>query len=568
MNWNRYPLLKLLIPFVLGILFVSSCDFNSDNLLKIIIILSVSLLCSFCLRLSGNATLHLLSLFLLCASAFFWGAISTSVALSPPRLPETQKVVEKSRFFTAQILEKPTQKEKSVKVVANLLTDSSGNTVNLKAVLYLQKCQASQNLKLGDLLCFNAQLKPIAPPNNPNSFDNQQYLKRKNIYFTSYVPSSNWFFLSETNAHPLRRLAGHVQQYFSKVFSDNGLEGNEYAIITAVLLGNSETMTSELRSSFASAGVSHILCVSGMHVGIIFMIINFLLKPLDYSRRAQWLKALLLVLAIWSYALITGLSPSVKRAATMFTFVIVGGLLRRPVNVFHSLFASLFILLVINPLLLFEVGFQMSYLAVFGIVIIQPIIKNIYQPRTRVGNYFWELAAVSIAAQLSTFPLSIYYFGQFPNYFLLANLSVIALSFIIVVSGVILLAISWLPLISSLVGKLLSSEIKLLNGIVVGIDSLPGAVTENISVSPFQVFLLYTMVFTVFLCWVKKTPLSRYLALCSLLFYGFTLVYARLQESKIQEITFYAMDKMSAVGFNNHGVGIVFMDSLDRKSVV
>ena len=166
---------------------------------------------------------------------------------------------------------------------------------------------------------------------------------------------------------------------------------------------------------------------------------------------------------VWLYAHITGLAPSVTRSATMFTFVAVGQLLQRNTNVFHSLFASAFILLVVNPLLIFEVGFQLSYLAVAGIVLFQPKLAAVYRCRTRIGRYFWELLTVSVAAQLGTSPVSIYYFAQFPNYFMLSNLSVIALSFAVIITGVVLLPVSFIPLIPKYLTWILTMEIKAMN---------------------------------------------------------------------------------------------------------
>ena len=386
-------------------------------------------------------------------------------------------------------------------------------------------------------------------------------MRRKSIFFTAYANDNQWHYLSHRTIHPLRTAAAKVQQHFSALFAQNGLQGDEDSIITAVLLGNDDTMEPELKAHFASAGVSHILCVSGMHVGIIFMIINFLLKPLDAFPRLRILKAVLLILVIWTYAHITGLAPSVRRAATMFTFVTIGSLLRRPVTIYHSLFASMFILLLINPLLFFEIGFQMSYLAVFGIVILQPPLTRLLTPKYKVINYFWELATVSVAAQLATFPLSLFYFGQFPNYFLLANLSVISLSFAIVMTGIVLLALSWLPPLSHLIGLLLTYEIRLLNTIVTGIESLPGSVTENIAVNLTQMLLIYGIIFSIFVYFKQQKFFYKYLILSMVLLLSVSKFAEKIISKNQHEMTFYSMEKMTAVECNFGTRGVLLLDS-------
>jgi len=315
----------------------------------------------------------------------------------------------------------------------------------------------------------------------------------------------------------IKEKAIQVQHYFSEALAEAGISGSEYSIINAILLGNKESLDTELRAYYNAVGVGHILCVSGLHVGVIFLILNFLLHPLDYSKKSRLFKALILLFFIWIYACITGLSPSVTRAATMFSFVTFGNLLHRHTNIFHSLFTSLFILLIINPLWLFNLGFQLSYAAVFGIVIFQQKLVALWTPKNKVLTYLWNLITVSVAAQLATFPLSVYTFGMFPNYFLLGNLSVVTLSFVIVVSGVLLLVVSFVPYLSTWVAQLLTFEIKLMNILTQSIRKMPGSVTENISISWVQMLLIYLCIIFFFLLLQQQKKRYYWLGLTSIL---------------------------------------------------
>ena len=515
MFFQNYPILRLLIPFALGIgmAYWSPLDLSFP---LIFLLMSICWFVSLWFQHKKTLSSTLFSGIILQFLFLFAGFHLTCIHFRNNEASFCQNIFEKNRNFVAKIIEPPVQKAKSVKVVAIIEQTTDGKNIKKKAVLYFGKDSLRQP-SYGDVVLVCIKLKEIENFKTSNDFDYKKYMQRKGIFYTAYVPVSGWQKIGRFNANPFKDKAYQIQHYFSRTFADAGMSGDEYSIITAILLGNNETMEPELKASYASAGVSHILCVSGMHVGVIFMILNFLLQPLDYAKSLRLLKALLLMLFIWIYACITGLSPSVTRAATMFSFVTIGEILRRNTNIFHSLFASLFILLIINPLLLFETGFQLSYAAVFGIVIFQRKFVELWEPKRKIINYFWNLITVSVAAQLSTFPLSVYTFGQFPNYFLLANLSVITLSFLVVVSGVCLLAVSFIPHISCLLAKLLTLEIKLMNFLIQSIEKLPGAVTENIHISWVQMLLIYLCIIAFYLLFQQKKKVYYWIVLSSIL---------------------------------------------------
>lgn len=514
MFFQNYPILRLLIPFALGIgvAYWTPLELSRSATL---LLMSTCWLVALLLQHKKTLTTTLLSGIFLQIMFILAGFCLTCIHFRNDKVVCFKKIFEEKQTFVAKIIDHPVPKAKSFKVLAIIAQSTDGQAINQKAVLYFAK-DSLHPPDYGDVVIIRSKIAEIENYKDPSAFDYKKYMQRKGIFFSGYVPKNRWQQISRFKVNPIRNKAYQIQHYFSQIFADAGMSGDEYSIITAILLGNNETMEAELKASYASAGVSHILCVSGMHVGVIFMILNFLLQPLDYSKTLRLLKAILLMLFIWVYACITGLSPSVTRAATMFSFVTIGGMLRRNTNIFHSLFASLFILLIINPLLIFETGFQLSYTAVFGIVIFQQKFVELWEPKNKIINYFWNLITVSVAAQLATFPLSIYTFGQFPNYFLLANLSVITLSFVVVVSGVGLLAVSFIPFISSLLAKLLTLEIRLMNFLIQSIEKLPGAVTDNIHITWVQMLLIYLCIIFFYLLFQKKKKIYYWLGLASL----------------------------------------------------
>lgn len=560
MKASSYPALRGLLPYIFGIFLAEFSSFTFDNGLIYIVLSIIIIVLLLCFASVFFRTFSTFSKCLLPFLFFFVGFLNVGVKKMSFGEIESQKVASFSGKYVARITDFPVKKEKTVKVIAKI-ENPEWSCALPSAVLYLEKDSLAAHLSLNDVILVDGDFQKIAPAQNPFGFDYHSYMARKGVYYTSYIPSYNWTLLVRNQSVTIMSIAHQVQTKFSDLFSQYGLQGDEYSIITAILLGNDDTMDPQIKSNYAAAGVSHILCVSGMHVGIIFMILNFLLKPLDYSRRLSVAKSVLLLLAIWSYACITGLSPSVKRAATMFTFVTLGSLLHRHTTIYHSLFASLFILLLINPLLIFEIGFEMSYLAVFGIVIFQSRLASVYSPKTKIGTYFWGLVSVSIAAQLATFPLSIYYFGLFPNYFLLANMSVISLSFVVVVTGVALLAVSFVPPLATAVGWLLSREIKLMNWLIMSIATLPFSTTDQIPINFIQVLLLYAIIFVALFFLIKKRTVLKYSLMSLIIIFLSSILFHKYQTGNRQQITFYHIEKMSVVGVNQGGKGMLLLDS-------
>lgn len=559
MKIENYPIVKVLLPFLIGILVAYFGNF-SDKTCHIleystIVMLAMTYLFSFIKSYKWRA----LPTTMMSTAFVFVGIFLTNKHFHSSL---SEKMVYENQNWVIRIAEEPTMKEKSLKVFAETIQTTNNQYIKTKILLYLQPSTAARELHYGDMLLVHTNLSRIEPPHNIDAFDNQLYMQRRGIYYSGFVRNGAWQYFGNKPANQLKCFAQMIRQRLTNRYISAGMSGDELDIVKAILLGDDDTLDPELKASYSSAGVSHILCVSGMHVGVIFMIINFLLKPLDLFRGSKIVKSIIIILLIWLYAHITGLAPSVTRSATMFSFVAIGQLLQRNTNVFHSLFASMLILLVINPLLLFEVGFQLSYLAVAGIVLFQPKLAAIYHCKTRIGNYFWELLTVSVAAQLGTSPLSIYYFAKFPNYFILSNLSVIALSFVVILTGVALLPFSLLPFAARYLSALLSLEIKLMNKIITFVENLPGSVTDNLDYRLPQVFLLYGVL--LFVCLWLYHKHRKFFWSASICLTLFCVSFSIKKWTICKETHHFAFHirKSSALEFTYHGESILFADSI------
>src|SRR5690606_24095560 len=237
-------------------------------------------------------------------------------------------------------------------------------------------------------------------------------------------------------------------------------------IINALLLGQRQDIPEEVYNNYTSAGAIHILAVSGLHVGIILLLINFILNPLENLKNGQFIKLILILLLLWSFAIIAGLSASVVRAVTMFSFVAYAMHIKRATNIYNILAISMFFLLLFKPSFLFDVGFQLSYIAVFAIVWIQPVLYKWWTPKLRPVNNLWQLFTVTIAAQIGVIPLSLYYFHQFPGLFFVSNLVIIPFLGIILGLGLLVIILALLNILPDLIADFYGSMISTMNNFI------------------------------------------------------------------------------------------------------
>lgn len=381
-----------------------------------------------------------------------------------------------------------------------------------KTVLYFQKDSAVQNLQIGDFILAKIKLQQVKNAGNPHEFDYAFYLQTQHVLYTAYLDGLSWKKYQKSQRFSILSQSVKWRRKLLQIYKQNGIEGDSFDILAALTLGDKSTLEPELKKAWANAGAMHVLAVSGLHVGIIYLVMNFLLQFLNKKKWGRFLKGILLLLVLWMYALLTGMSPSVMRASCMFSFIVIGSILNRRGIVINSLLASAAFLLIIDPYLLFTVGFQFSYLAVLGIVIIQPHLSKLLHVPNKVLNYFWQLTTVGFAAQLATFPLSVYYFNQFPTYFLLSGYVVISMAGILIYLSAFLLLFSPFSFVAGLLGKVLQFLVDVMNDSIHWIQNLPNAKVYPLVVDQYQVLLFYLIVISLlFLCIGRQKRAIYYL---------------------------------------------------------
>jgi len=363
-----------------------------------------------------------------------------------------------------------------------------------RAIIYFKKDSLSKKLEVGDRCMASMVLEHIKGPSNPGAFDYAQYISRSDIYFSAYLPTQKWRIQQKEEGFNILRVLNSFKKEIEKSMTEVGVTKEAHSVISALTLGDKQELNPELKMAYSKAGVLHILAVSGLHVGIFYLVINFLLGFLDKFKKGKYIKALGVILFLWGYAMLTGMSPSVIRAATMFSFVIVGSALSKHTNIYNTLCVSAFFLLLFQPNLLFNVGFLLSYTAVFGIVYLYPLIYNLWKVPNWALDKVWVLASVSLAAQIATFPLSLHFFHQFPNYFLLANLVVVPLATGIIYLALVLFAILPFEILSKPMAVVVSYLVEMLNSFVGWIEGLPFSVTDGIDIGKGEVVVIYLLI--------------------------------------------------------------------------
>ena len=392
---------------------------------------------------------------------------------------------------------------------------------------------ASKLLTVDQELVVRSHVYDIKPIVNPHQFDFKKYMERNGVYHSLRLSDENFVTLP----NPSRTLIGYAQEIRSDIIQKLKKENfgtEQLSIIQALLLGERASISEETYSNYVDAGAVHILAVSGLHVGILLLLIQFLLKPLNNIPHGKKISLLLTVLFLWAFAFIAGLSPSIIRACAMFTFVAYAMYLNRPSNSFNILALSIFfILLVINPNLLFQVGFQMSYAAVFAIVWMYPLLQRWWYPKNKIVRYLWQLLSVSIAAQLGVLPISLFYFHQFPGLFFIANLLIVPFLGVILGMGICIIFLSLLDIVPSQLISVYNGIIGLMNRIVGWIADQEAFVFKSISYDSVQLLLGYLLIGSLIYAF-SKTNYKRLM-----FFLGFLLIfqgYSMYQEYKSDQI--------------------------------
>ncbi|HEX8270776.1 MAG TPA: ComEC/Rec2 family competence protein [Flavobacterium sp.] len=383
-----------------------------------------------------------------------------------------------------------------------------------KLLVNIKKTLFNKELPVGSVLLINSRISTHKPPSNPHQFDYGKYLMNKSVYAQLYAGRED-IVISANSEKDIWYYSDLLRRRILTNVRKSNFQERELHVLAALILGQQQDIDPEIIKNYQYAGAVHILSVSGLHVGFILLFINLVLKYVPNSKWSSYVKLFTALLCLWSFAVIAGLSPSVVRSVTMFSFVAIGMHLRRSTNIFHTLLVSILLILLVQPSFLFDVGFQLSYVALFFILWLQPLLHRIWQPKHKITNYFWEILTVSFAAQLGTLPLSLYYFHQFPGLFFISNLIIIPFLTIIMALGVLVVVVAAFNYAPSFLSDPLEYCISVLNRIIAYIAGFDDFVVKDIPFNSPMMILLYLLLIATVL-WVRKPTVNKAMAALSL----------------------------------------------------
>ena len=378
------------------------------------------------------------------------------------------------------------------KYIIDILKVDDTQTVG-KSILNIKKDSLQLPLKVDAIFITRTTFKGLGYPLNPHQFNYKNYLEKKYIYHQISLNNSE-LFPTKYHAHTLFGYANTIRSYINLQLESYHFKPDELAVINALLLGQRQDLSEAIYNDYRNAGAIHILAISGLHIGVILMLLNWVLHPMERIKHGKIQKTLLILIILWSFAVIAGLSASITRAVTMFSIVACAMNLKRPTNIYNTLAISIFLILLFKPLYIFDVGFQLSYMAVFAIVTIDPMLYKLWQPKNKLIDLYWHTITVSVAAQFGIAPLLLYYFHQFAGLFLLSNLIIIPFLGIILGFGIGIILMASLHILPQFLAYIFGYIISGMNFIIHFISKQDRLIFDDIPFSIWHVLASYLFI--------------------------------------------------------------------------
>ena len=568
--WNYIPLFRYLIPFILGIIICLNFQFSqlwlnylfyASALIFTTLQLYPKTAASFSLQPFYGILLHL--------TLFLAGIVLVIHDTPIYRDNYFYHQADSTSLFQCRITQPPEITTKNIRlyvdVTAHLNNNKQTPTIG-KSILYIPLDSTNQHqLVYGDIIVVKNVFRQPDPPKNPHAFNYQTYLYNQKIYYTAFLKQHEYQFTGINKAQPIWQFIFRIKANFIHNLETHLHDPDALAVAQTLIIGQKSVLDEEVKQAYANTGTMHILAVSGLHVGILFIILEVLFKPFSFFQKKQskaaLIKTILILIIIWMYTCLSGLSASVNRSAVMFTFLAIGKTYERQTNTFNILFLSMLILLIDDPYQITQVGFQLSYIAVGGIVFFQPIITKLWYPKNKLLQYIWGMTSVSLAAQLATSPISFFYFHQFPNYFLLSNIVAIPVSFVVLVLGLAFFAMGTIPFIGNWIAFLLEWSLRIMNFTIIKIEQLPHALTTGLYLETPETIICYVALIYLgaFLVLKEKRYLFKALISCVLIS-GF-ITSRKITNNQSAHFTFYSVKNQSAILFKNGENALMWSDT-------
>ncbi|TAL64614.1 MAG: ComEC family competence protein [Bacteroidetes bacterium] len=552
---KEIPFLRIGVPLCAGI--ISGLYFKPDTTILVIVVIAI--VSGFAVSLFYNKSqFNLIFGYSLTISLF-----TTGLFLYTKEKDSISALTSEETIFACTLSDYPAEKENSYMLTVKLnrkITMDRAEQVKGSMIIYNRKDSSITSLVPGDLLLIKCKPVEIENKGNPYEFDYKFYMENQGIRYYAFTSRRDIIKHIVPGHRKLIHKALIIREKIISMYRERGITGERLALVAAITLGQKNMLDPEQKQNFIRAGVMHIMAVSGLHAIILSLFVFNLLYFL--KRRFNIIRILITILILWSFAFVTGLTPSVLRATLMFTFLQAGTLMKREVNGINSILASAFVLILIRPSVIFDAGFLLSYSAVIYIISFYYDFYQKLQFNNWLTDKIWQSAVVTIIAQAGTLPLTIMLFNRFPTYFILTNVIIVPLSNLLIVTGCLVPLLFPVLFLSKILALFLNYLTGLTEMLTARAASLPWSNIENIGMTTIDCILLTGVIF-LFCYWLlKKQSISIFYPLLFLLFFILTGTITEISSRTTNEIIVYNAPGSQVIGIKTGKILNIYSDTL------
>lgn len=563
-----FPLAKITISFLLGII-VSYYTSPSILTAEIFLIFSITIFCTLYFFAAKRKKLNIIFGINTSIVSFFIGIITLQLqtdSYQESNYINSKTVFEKPQLITFTLREKLKSNDFNDRYVA-IINQIEGKVYTGRIIVNIQKDSSKNKVILGNIIRVKTVLQSNTSSKNPNQFDYAKYLSNKQIYGQVYCRKSEIVI----NKNPKKDIWYYSGRLHSRII--NNLENahfnkDEMNVALALILGQQQEISADIIKDYQYSGTTHVLSVSGLHVGFIMLFINFILKPIPNTRKGSFIKLISILISLAIFAVISGLSPPVLRSVVMFSFLAIGNHLRRSGNIYHTLLVSILLILLFEPYFLFDVGFQLSYLALFFIIWLQPILQKIWAPKHKITIYIWNALTVSFAAQIGTLPVCLYYFHQFPGLFFVTNIIILPLLSFIMIAGIIVMIFAVFYSPPMILVAIFEKSVYLLNLMIHFVATFESFVIKDISFNFYYLITIYLLIIAGTI-WLNKPSFNKTISLLlTIIIVQISFIYTKKEIESQQELIIYNTRKSTLISERiGKNISFITSDTLSKNNI-
>ncbi len=559
-QYKSVPLMRCVIAYILGVFFAGYFQIYFNLILPLFILFSIISILIWIYRKRITEWVKTIYGFLVLVFLFLFGFHNIYLGREDFEPNYFGNLWKGKQLASIQLLDIPKQGNSYLITRAKVLSVDKNSDVKGEVYVLIKSQDFRHTFQVNDILDVSAQLAIPLLPTNPYQFDFKKYLFNKHLYHEIFIQKENLLNLRKDYLLNFYELIKSYRAQLIEWVKQFDFSKEEFSVANSLLFGFTGDLTEDVYSSYSNTGVMHVLSVSGLHVGIIYIIINMLLQKIDASMTTRFRHFVVIFVILWLYAMLSGMSPSIVRSALMFSMLKFSESVNNRAGPFHTYFACLFAMLLYDAYYLFDVGFQLSFCAVYGILYFQPKFKSWFSITKKYQVKIMELISVTLAAQIATIPISLYYFHQFPNYFIITNAIIVPISSLVMVIGLVFVSFSAVPFLGQFLFYIFKYALFYMNALVKFFNSLPFSSTSGIYFDTWYFVLLCTaIVFLIFFLERRSMIALKLSLVCIMLIFASEFISKCFFAPK-KLLTFYSSNEGFVAEHYENGLSTLYFE--------